>query len=280
MSPTSSRPSKRDNPLPFLPSVAALLWVLVLTGCARPPWTEPVDEQRHQHLVAVYEQQREQGRRCGDGFDGDMVLHWETSLESVSLAGYYQIQRPSSLRLTVANPLGQPLLAVASNGVDYQVLHVPRRTFYSGSLRSYALRHQLPLPMLVGPWFDRLTGRPIGGGVRIEAVSDDRSGRGVWFTLVTDKEPSFPVEHLLMEPDGGGVVERIVVGEDGEMHARVTYADWQPIGPCLQPLQVTVAGLSFWADARITFSDVQPASLQPSDFKLRPPAGYLRQLSP
>ncbi len=258
-----------------------LLLLLLAAGCARVPWTEPVTDERHQQLLAHLDQQRRQAARCGTAYDGDLNLSWRTSVDTVALAGYFQIQRPSSLRFNVTNPLGQPLVAVAVTTGDFQVLHVPRQTFYAGSLRSYALRHDIPPAVLSGPLFDWLTGRPIGGGVRVADIRDDKNARGIWYAIVWDgKKKTVPIEHLLLDPTSGLVVERVVVDEHDERHARISYGDWQQVGDCRLPLVVTVTGISFWAEAELRFSEVQPAGLSPSDFRLPMPPGYLRQFMP
>lgn len=259
----------------------SLLLLLLAGGCARAPWMEPVDDERHRHLLARYDEHRHGAAQCGTAYDGDLNLSWRTSVDSVALAGYYQIQRPSSLRFNVTNPLGQPLVAVAVAAGGFQVLHVPRQTFYSGSLRSYALRHDIAPAVLSGPLFDWLTGRPIGGGVRVADIREDKSARGVWYAVVRDhKKGTVPIEHLLLDPASGLVVERIVVDEQDEQHARVSYDDWQQVGACRLPMVVTVTGISFWAEAELRFSEVQPARLSPSDFTLPVPSGYLRQFMP
>lgn len=258
-----------------------LLLLVLAGGCARSPWTEPVDDERHRQLLAAYDDHRRQAAQCGDAYDGDLNLSWRTSVDSVALAGYFQIQHPASVRFNVTNPLGQPLVAVAVATGGFQVLHVPRQTFYAGSIRSYALRHDVPPALLSGPLFDWLTGRPIASGVRVADIRGDKQERGVWYALVRDgKNRTLPIEHLLLDPTTGQVVERVVVDDQDEQHARISYDDWQPAGNCRLPLAVTITGISFWAEAELRFSEVLPARLSPADFKLPVPSGYLRQFMP
>lgn len=272
--------SIRHKQLPWSSCLLIWLSLLLLSGCARPPWGIPVDEERRSLLIAGYERHLQQARRCGNEFDGEVVLHWRTRLDTVSLNGYYQIMSPSYLRLTVANPLGQPLVILAANGSSYQVLQTAKRMYYAGSLRSYGARNRIPAPFLSGPWFDWLTGRPISTAARIGDIRDDSGARGVWFSLVTDDDRAVVLEHILVEPTGGRLLERLVVNEHDEMQARVSYDNWQQVEQCFLPLHISITGLSFGAEAQIRFSEVRSAPLTLSDFTLPVPPGYLRQLMP
>ncbi|MBE0582487.1 MAG: hypothetical protein IH612_01850 [Desulfofustis sp.] len=256
--------------------------LLLVNGCARSPWSDPVDdEQRRQQLIGEYDRYREQAAQCSPAFDGNLIVNWQTTVDSVSLSGYYQIMHPSSLRLNVTNPLGQPLVVIATAAGSFQVLHVPRQTFYAGSLRSYALRHDVPLALLSGPSFDWLTGRPIAAGARIADISEDSAARGLWYAVVRNgKRGSVPIEHVLIDPTVGVIVERIVVDEEGEFQARISYTNRPELDGCAPPQTVTITGISFWAEAQLQFSEVQPAGLTATDFKLPVPSGYLQQIMP
>ena len=268
----TSRPAR----LGWLPVLALFL---LAGGCARQPWGNMVDEHRHTMLSAQYENFQRQTQRCSDGYDGNLALTWRTRLEQVSLAGYYRIMDPSFLRLTVANPLGQPLLVLAAGTGQYQVLHVPRRTFYAGSMRSYGLRNGIPLPFLSGTWFSWVTGRP-PSVAQIAAIRDDDGARGIWFALVTADDRRQPLEHLLFDPAEQQIRERLIVDARDELLARVTYQDWQPIDGCALPHDIAITGLSFGTTAHLRFSDVAATTLTGADFRLRPPPNYLRELMP
>jgi outer membrane biogenesis lipoprotein LolB len=265
------------------PAVLLLLSLLLLVnGCARSPWSDPVDDEQHrQQLISEYDRYRELAAQCSPAFDGNLIVNWQTTVDSVSLSGYYQIMRPSSLRLNVTNPLGQPLVVIATAAGSFQVLHVPRQTFYAGSLRSYALRNDVSLALLSGPFFDWLTGRPIAAGVRVAEINEDSSARGFWYAVVRDgKKGAVPIEHVLLDPAAGMIMERIVVDEQGEFQARISYDNRQEIDGCAEPLTVTITGISFWAEAKLQFSEVRPAGLTATDFKLPVPSGYLQQIMP
>lgn len=272
--------SKPTRQIPFLCLIALLLPLLVVTGCARQPWNNLVDEQRSAQLISSYDHYRQQISNCGNAIDGDLKLHWQTAIDDVSLSGYFQIMAPSYIRFTVTNPLGQPQLMLAVNPKDYQILNVPRQMFYSGSLRSYAARSDVPQPFLTGPWFVWLSGRLIDKGARIEEIRDDETNRGVWFSLVTDDKKKIPLEYLLLDTKTSLPLERIVVDEQGDVLARIVYDNWQQVDRCLAPMAISVSGMSFWAEANLSFTDVRTASLKPTDFKIPVPSGYMKQFRP
>jgi len=275
----SSMHLNRDSRCHFLAGLCSLLVLLLLSGCARPPWSELVDEQRTADFSARYSALLEQSRSCSDSLDGQVRIDWRSSFDNVALAGYFRLRSPSLLQLTVFNPLGQPLLAVSADSKQYQMLRVPERRFLSGSLRSFSLRYGLPEPFLIGAWFDWLTGRPRTGAI-VSDVRQDNSSRGLWITLTEADNQALPLEHVLIDPDGRQILERIVVDREDSMQATVSYDDWQEISGCRQPTVIRITGLSFGTEAQIRFSEIRPAELKDTDFKLPIPSGFTRTVMP
>jgi len=270
-----TRASRRHSPA----GLCGLLVLLLLAGCARPPWSELVDEQRTADFSARYSALQEQNRSCSDSLDGEVRIDWRSSFDNVALAGYFRLRSPSLLQLTVFNPLGQPLLAVSADSTQYQILRVPERRFLSGSLRSFSVRYGLPEPFLSGAWFDWLTGRPRTGAI-VSGVRQDNSSRGLWLALAEPDNQSLPLEHVLLDPEGRQILERIVVDREDRRQATISYDDWQEISGCRQPTVISITGLSFGTEAQLRFSEVRPAEFKDTDFILPIPPGFTRTVMP
>ena len=257
-----------------------LFLVLSISGCASPPWGKIVSEQVSNETGQLYGRFIEQSKECSSGFDGDVIARFHTQLKNITQAGFFQMLEPSYIKIVVSNPLGQPLLVISSNARIYQELNSINRTFKTVTHRSFSIRNEIPPSFMRGHWFAWLTGRPLSDDYQIRAIREDPEARGVWLEIGADTEAATALEHVLMDFSGNHLIERIIVAEDGSFQATISYADWQTISACEQPMNISVSGLSFGATANLMFSDLREAELKPRDFNLPYPQGYRRQYLP
>lgn len=257
-----------------------IIFILSLSGCASVPWGEIVNEQESGKTAQLYEQLVKQSRTWSSGFDGELTAQFHSQLENIAYTGFFQMLGPSYLKLVINNPLGQPLVAIASNGRIFQILNTTDRTFKTVTLRSFSLRNGIPQSFMRGHWFAWLTGRPLQENNKIRSIREDPEGRGVWLEIGDRNGSTAPVEYVLLDPSTTRIAERIIIEDDGSLQATIAYENWQPLSGGEQPMHIAVSGLSFGATATFTYSDLRTKQLKPRDFNLPFPEGYSRQFLP
>ncbi len=260
--------------------LSLLVVILILSGCASRPWGDIVDEQQNSETSQRYELLVEQSRSWGSGFDGELIAQFHSQLENITYTGFFQILAPSFLKFVISNPLGQPMVAIASNDRIYQIVNTTDRSFKTVTLRSFSLRNGIPQSFMRGHWFAWLTGRPLQEQNKILSIREDPAGRGVWLEIGDNTEAAAPLEYLLLDPSRPRIIERIIVESDSSLQATIAYENWQPLSGGEQPMHIAVSGLSFGATATFVFSDLRAAELKPHDFNLPFPQGYSRQFLP
>lgn len=273
-----------------------LFFLLTVNGCAPTPWTTLIKDDRRQSIEQSYRRFSNSQNLCRSGWDADIVINWRTSLNDYALPAYLQTLPPSYFKLVIANPLGQPLKLLATDGVDYQYIDVMDRSSISGSIRSWAIRYDLPYTLISRSWPDWLQGRPDGGKRRlISDIRQDNEARGVWLSIAdveeehvvekndmeTDSDITYPVyEYLLVDPETGIVKEQIIVDELQKPRATIVYNEWLQAGTCLYPVDIELTDLPYGAYIHLQFSEIQQAELNPVDFRITVPPGFSRTMMP
>ena len=176
--------------------------------------------------------------------------------------------------------MNQPLYALSSNGKWFQSVDVTKRIFKKGSLRSFAIRHEIPITLLAGEWGAWLAGRPLSTAPYVITIHADSDKRGIWFAVADGPDKTIPKEFTLVNFDDQRIIERAISDSRGKTEAVIRYEEWQPLGECLQPMKILLSGLSFGAEATMNFSDIQQVNLRETDFNLPIPPGYKRQFLP
>lgn len=280
----------------FCAAPVILFFLLVMNGCAPTPWTTLIQDDRRQTIEQSYRQFTNAQNLCRSGWDADIVINWQTSLNDFALPAYLQTLPPAYFKLVIANPLGQPLKLLATDGINYQYIDVMDRSSISGSIRSWAIRYDLPYTLLSRSWPDWLQGRPDGGKQRlITEIRQDNEARGVWLSIAdveaahvaeksdmeTDSDITYPVyEYLLVDPETGIVLEQIIVDEQQKPIATIVYNEWLQTGACRYPVDMEFTDLPYGAHIHLQFSEIQQADLNPADFRITVPAGFSRTMMP
>ncbi len=257
---------------------------LVLTwtaGCAKKPWTTDIGEDRSKEVGKTLQAMQERDDACAPCLEGDAIVSMENHMEAKALSGYITFMLPDSVKFIAANPLGQPIFALASDGVRFETLNTTSRTYMAGSLQSYALLHDIPPAFLSGSWAEWLMGRIDKGEKEAMVMQGDADSRGVWISFKQKADGDQTTTHLLIDSKEALLRSRILEDAQGKILAEITYDDWQKAGACRQPGQIHMSRLAFGGEVSLKLSRVEASDLcQPRDFFLPVPAGYQRQFLP
>ncbi len=258
-----------------------LLFTLILpAGCAQKTFGPPIVGDDYSLLKQQYRSYQKSFESCGTGLDGEVSVSWSHALDKISFSGYFKTLLPASVQFTALSPLNQPLFALSSNGDWFQSLDISKKIFRKGSLRAFAIRHEIPHTFVSGEWGAWLTGRPLSTAPFVIGIADDTENRGIWFSVAGNSEAIYPQEHTLVNLDERKVIERAVVDNQGKIAAAISYENWHAVEHCAQPMRIRISGLSFGAEAELRFSDVQESVLGDDTFDLPIPSGYMRQFLP
>ncbi len=261
--------------------ISLLLAVFFLSSCARPPspWTGSLDEDQRRLAEQSFIDAARSWSDCGPAWDSELSVTWNGPVRTVSFTAYSQVLAPSYLKLVATDPLGLPLLALATNGTSYQHLDVTQKSYVYGSLRSWAVSNDLPL-QLVQNWPDWLRGRPTIAPSRIVEVRLDGQRRGVWLSISREGNEAVIEEYILFDQAEAKIVERMIVDGLGEVRGVISYRQWQGMNGCLRPVEIAISGLPYGARAELLFSDIRETDLAPEDFKLTAPQSFQKTFMP
>ena len=256
-----------------------LLPLLLLGGCARAPWTALIEGKQKDSVQQTFLDFNASQNRCRASWDAEVDISWKSAVRNYAFSAYCQALPPSHLKLIVSNPLGQPLKAIATNGVTYQAIDAVERSIVTGSLRSWAVSHDLPLSLVNGSWLDWLEGRSSATIERIGEIRLDAQARGVWLSIVGIASDEIE-EHILFDWENERIVERILIDKQNEQYATLEYRQWQEIDQCLYPVALSISGLPLGAQADLRLSGIRQNSFLPKDFNLDAPRGFKRSWLP
>jgi outer membrane lipoprotein-sorting protein len=272
----------RDHASAGFGPVFFLCLVLLLSGgCAREPWTQPLDDKQAQAIRDMLQEKVKTDATCPSTLDAKITISMKTVMETKSFSGFLQVQLPSSVKFVTTNPLGQTLFALVSDGKSYRSVNTLDSKFVSGSLSSLALRNDIPKELLTGRWGIWLSDRiEITKADEITDIRQDATARGIWVKL-TSKDTTDGTEYILIDPASKRPLLRLLMDAEENPIARIEYGDWQQGPHCGQPTSFHITGLSKGLEVNIHLADILTNKvLTAKDFALRPPPGYFIQLFP
>ncbi len=260
-------------------ALVLLLSFMVLNGCAKSPWTSVLEGEQRTGLEAAFADFIDSQNQCTPSWDAEVAIAWTSVVRNYSFDAYCRMLEPSYLRVVVSNPLGQPLKIIGINGTTYQAIDTVQRSTVTGSLRSWAVRHDLPLNLVHGRWLDWLGGRSSAATEQIGEIRLDSEHRGAWFNIyVADTETL--EEYILFDRENGKIVERILIDEHGQVFATLEYLEWQEVDGCLYPVTLVIGELPLGGRAELRFSDIRQSSFEAADFNIYSPRGFSRTWLP
>ncbi|MBT8329677.1 MAG: hypothetical protein HKP52_11170 [Desulfofustis sp.] len=216
---------------------------------------------------------------CGPSWDAESEIRWTSSVSNFSFNAYCRMLEPAYLKLIVSNPLGQPLRVIATNGKIYSDIDTVDRSVVTGGLRSWAMRHDLPLNLVNGTWLDWMGGRSSAPVGQIVEIRHDSKSRGAWLSMAGADSEALD-EHLLFDWKNGRIIERILLDEGNRTFATLAYIEWQEIDQCLYPVAMSIDGLPLHGRVDLRFSDIRQSKFVPADFNIDIPRGFLRAWLP
>jgi outer membrane lipoprotein-sorting protein len=265
----------------FGPVFFLCLVILLSGGCAREPWTQPVDDKQAQAIRDMLQEKVKTDATCPSTLDAEVTVSMKTVMETKSFSGFLQVKFPSSVKFVTTNPLGQTLFALVSDGQSYRSVNTLDSKFVSGSLSSLALRNDIPQELLTGRWGIWLSDRiEITKAAEITDIRQDATARGIWVKLASKDTPDGK-EYILIDPASKRPLLRLLMDAEENPIARIEYDDWQQGSQCGQPTLFHITGLSKGLEVNIRLADIiTDKVLTEKDFTLRPPSGYFIQLFP
>ena len=265
----------------FGPVFLLCLVLLLSGGCAREPWTQPVDDKQAQAIRDMLQEKVKTDATCPSTLDAEVTVSMKTVMETKSFAGFLQVKLPSSVKFVSTNPLGQTIFALVSDGQSYRSVNTLDSKFVSGSLSSLALRNDIPQELLTGRWGVWLSDRiEITRAAEITDIRQDATARGIWVKL-TSKDATEGKEYILIDPASKRPLLRLLMDAEENPIARIEYGDWQQGAHCGQPTSFHITGLSKGLEVNVHLADIITNKvLTEKDFTLRPPPGYFIQLFP
>lgn len=255
----------------------------VLAGCAgHQPYFARIGIEETDQVKAAFLDRLAAERQCGCCLDAELAMDFTAGgmlgSRSGSIDGYLQAMPPASFKLIGVNPLGQPLLFITSDGSRFRTIVVPETKVYEGAIDSKTFRKYAPAGFVPAELFFWLTGNLRSEPPGILAVHRDLLGRGYWLTL--EQVNGELVHRLLFDPVAGLVREQLLENEAGEVVLAVGYNQFQAVGLCDWPTEVTLR----WSaenDGKAVFRFVdlrvnsEPESI---DFDTRVPGNFERVL--
>jgi hypothetical protein len=258
-----------------------LLFLLISGGCARVPWTTPLEGEQSEDTVRFLESGSLRPELCPQSIDGDVSLAYRNIFGKKNISGYFQIISPSFLKFVISNPLGQPVILLTSDQKTFQLINTLKRKYISGSVYSYGLLNDIPSILLKGDWQEWIRGTVSIETSSITDIREDKNDRGTWVTAEGGRDDSFIRTHLLIDPGENVLLERIIEKKGWRGMVKITYSDWVAAGMCRQPTAITMTGLKYQTEIAIKLSDVRPVDkLEGGDQLLTAPPNYPQQIIP
>ncbi len=272
---------KVNNYLTSFFPIFFLVLILLNSGCAKKPWLESVEELQQENLQNSLQQAVAEREACNIGFNAEAIISWSSTFEQKSFSGILQLLPPTHAKLVTLNPLGQTVLALATNGKHFQTVNTLKREYTKGNFKSFVLRHDLPKPLLTGNLVYWLTGYIPAPEDNLSPFLKDSQTRGFW--LVNDIENNYlrTKEYLLIDPQSYFLITRIITDLEDNILTQIDYSGWLTHGRCVQPTKLLITKFSTGAEASVHLKDfIWETTYTEEDFNITPPPGYMQRRYP
>ena len=259
------------------------LLLLVGSGCATLPATQPLGEMQQQQAVAQFREAMAHQQECSYCLAAHVRLSSKSLVQNGTISGFLQAKAPSYLKFTGLNPLAQPMMFLATDGSFFRYVVVPEGKGYEGLVSAAAFKKYAPQGFDPAHGFYWLAGRLAPEKLRIFSVAQDPEGQGVWLELAYDVESSGgkPLRrHVLFDPAQQVIRRHLVAGPDGRIMVDVWYDDYASAsegGPdnCKLPGRIRIHANHNGAVMELTLGDwLYDASFSAGDFRVDLPSGF------
>ena len=261
--------------------LAALL--LFVGGCATLPATRPLGELQQQEAVARFREAMADQQECSCCLDAQVRLSLKSLVQNGAISGFVQAKAPSYLKFTGLNPLGQPMMFLATDGTFFRYVVVPEGKGYEGLVTAAAFKKYAPQGFDPAHGFFWLAGRLAPEKLRIFSVAQDPEGRGLWLELAyaTDTSGGESLRrHVLFDPAQQVILRHLVAGSDGRIMVDVWYDNYAPPSEggsdnCRMPGLIRIHANHNGAVMELVLGDwLSDAVFSANDFQVDLPSGF------
>lgn len=254
--------------------VAGLALLLGLAGCASLPARRVLKPAEESMGLTAFRQLAAVQKNCGRGADAEVTLSLDSLWKSGSLPGDLQLMAPGYLRFVGLNPLGQPLLIIATDGRSFSSILPAEMRGYEGKLTAPSIRRYVPEGWRPVAGYYWLIGRLQPGAAKVLEVAGAASGSDLWVKLTYDEGTG--MELVRFDPDRLTVSRHQLLDERGKVVLDVEYGDYAG-SPCALPGLVTIRSGRRNGTLQLKLQDWRTdQALAPPDFNLVFPPGFKR----
>ncbi len=259
------------------------LFLLLNGGCATLPATRPLADLQQQQAEALFRETMARQQDCPCSLDAQVRLSLKSLVQKGTISGFVQAKAPSYLKFTGLNPLGQPLLFLATDGTFFRYVVVPEAKGYEGLVTAAAFKKYAPQGFDPAHGFYWLAGRLAPEKLRIFSVAQDPEGQGLWLELAyaDDASDGEPLRrHVLFDPAELVIRRHLVADPDGRIMVDVRYGDYAPAfeggsDTCRLPGLIRIYANHNGALMELTLGDWLPdANFSAGDFRVDLPPGF------
>ena len=260
-----------------------LVFSLVNTGCATLPTTRPLAQLQQQQAESLFRETMARQQDCSCCIDAQVRLSVKSLVQNGTISGFVQAKAPSFLKFTGLNPLGQPLMFLATDGTFFKYVSVPEAKGYEGLVTAAAFKKYAPQGFDPGQAFYWLAGRLAPEKLRIFSVAQDPEGQGVWLELASAADASEGKglrRHVLFDPAQQVIRRHLVADADGRIMVDVWYEDYAKASEggsdnCRLPGLIRIHANNNGALMELALGDWLPdASFSANDFRVDLPLGF------
>ena len=260
-----------------------LLLLLLSGGCATLPATRPLAELQQQQAVTLFLETMARQQECPCCLDAQVRLSLKSVVQNGTISGFVQAKAPSFLKFTGLNPLGQPMMFLATDGTFFRYVAVPEGKGYEGLVTAAAFKKYAPQGFDPAHGFYWLAGRLAPEKLRIFSVAQDPEGQGLWLELAyaVDASEDKPLRrHVLFDPEQQVILRHMVADSDGRIMVDVWYDDYAKASEggsdnCRLPGMIRIHANHNGALMELILGDWLPdPSFNAGDFRVELPLGF------
>jgi outer membrane biogenesis lipoprotein LolB len=255
--------------------IVAVLLIVGLSACSsKLPQTQAIEGLEAEEAQARFTSFLQQD--CVQAVDGDIRLSWKAFGQHESYPAQLQAAQSALIRLALVDPLGRPLLLLASDGRTFTLVDNRQSVAYTGATENQALRRFLPAFIPTEDIFLWLSGQVPLEKMRAAKVRRDAAGKLWWYGA-----PAAPGTVHVVELDQFNRLHRhLIVEEKNDLVLfEARYSDYSKSpAACAWPQRIDFSGKRLEADYSVEFTEIISFTPpRPEQFDLRIPPHFTRK---
>ena len=256
-----------------------LLFFVLLSGCARPPWTTQGLREEPAGLEQLINNLQTRERSCPQGLTAQAIFNWQAPASSIKLDGSLQLLIPDAFKAVALSPLGQPLFIITANDTTFQAIDIPAAQVLQGNVQNLLSHYNIDFNQ--APLATWLSGRFSTKSVKTQRLGWDKAGRGYWLKIKETGNSAEIISHVLIDLKSQDILIRQAINHNGQRAATIIYNDRDEIQACRPPQNIEIKDLPYGARLTITLNQIhQDDKLQPADFTMQIPSSFTRTQLP